>query len=208
MSELAYPLTWPAGWPRTPRHQREHGAFDGTLDRIRVALLKEINLIVLGVAQARYYTIKSQIVISSNMPLRRDGEIHAGAREPDDPGVAVYFERKKIRVCLACDKFDRVWKNLRAIQKTVEAMRGIERWGSSQLLDRAFTGFAALEHRTGPSCWETLGLDAPALDEIQVIAAFREQAKAVHPDVPGGSEDAFRELNAAKDIALATLRGR
>ena len=89
-------------------------------------------------------------VISTNRPVRRDGLPYASAREPDDPGVAVYFEREGDRVCFACDQYDRVWKNMRAIQKTIEAMRGIERWGSKEMLDRAFTGFTALPPPDAP----------------------------------------------------------
>lgn len=90
------------------------------------------------------------VVVSTNKPVRRDGGIYVGAKEPTDPGVAVYFERDNNRVCFACDQYDRVWKNMRAIAKTIEAMRGIERWGSKEMLDRAFTGFAALPPPDAP----------------------------------------------------------
>jgi hypothetical protein len=121
-----------------------------------------------------------------------------------DPGVAVYFKRKGVEVCFACDKYDAVWKNMRAIQRTVEALRGIERWGSSTLLERAFTGFTALPEKTGPSCWDTLGI-APTNDEGAIVAAWRGKAKEAHADV-GGSHEAMVALNEAKDIALATAR--
>lgn len=207
MSETidAYPLQWPAGWQRTPETAREWGSFKGTLDAIRRELLNEIDAIALG-RDARTRTIRNYVVISTNFPLRRDGEIHAGAKEPTDPGVAVYFKRKGKQVCLACDKYDRVWKNMRAISKSIEAMRGIERWGSSQLLDRAFTGFAALPEKTGPGFRDVLGIPASQpLSEVVVMARFREQAKTAHPDA-GGSHEAFAALSQAKDIALATLR--
>jgi len=206
MSEqLAYPLHWPAGWRRTPAAERQRGTFDGTMDRIRRELLAEIDRIALGPV-ARTRTMSDYVVISTNMPLRRDGAPRADVRAPDDPGVAVYFKRKGQPVCFACDKYDAVWKNLRGIQKTIEAMRGIERWGSSQLLERAFTGFAALPEATGPDCWETLGVTSAA-NEAEIMAAFRAKAKTAHPDA-GGSHDAFAALSQAKDIALATLRSR
>lgn len=202
----AFPLAWPAGFPRTPAYQREAGQFKGTLDRVRRELLDEVNAIVLG-ADARHFTIRNHVVISTNMPVRNDGGIYASAREPADPGVAVYFTRKKVRVCLACDKYDRVWKNLRALQKSIEAMRGIERWGSTQLLDRAFTGFAALPEKTGPGFREILGILPDAvLTEETILAAFRAKAKTTHPDA-GGSHEAFAQLSQAKDIALATVKG-
>lgn len=201
--QLAYPLHWPAGWPRTPAIQRERGSFDGTQDRVRRELLAEIDRIALG-ADSRRFTISEHVVLSTNQPLRRDGQPSAAHGEPADPGVAVYFTRKKKPVCFACDKFDRVWKNMRAIQKTIEALRGIERWGSSQLLDRAFTGFAALPHKTGPSCWELLGVE-PEADEATILTAWRKKAQSAHPDA-GGTHTAMAALNEAKDIALATAR--
>jgi len=205
-NQSAYPLSWPSGWKRTPGYSRIWGAFDGTLDQVRTALLKEIDLLALGNLESRTRTVRNSVVISTNMPLRRDGEVNASAREPVDPGVAVYFTRNKKPVCLACDKYDRVWKNMRAIQKTIEALRGIERWGSSQLLDRAFEGFTALPERTGPSCWDILGIP-PGSNEEQIVTAWRSKAKEHHPD-SGGSHDAMSALNAAKDIAIATARNQ
>jgi hypothetical protein len=201
----AYPLQWPPGWQRTPGTAREGGCFKGTLDAIRRELLIEIDAIVLG-RQARTHTIRDYVVVSTNFPLRRDGEIHAGAREPDDPGVAVYFKRKGKPVCLACDKYDRVWKNMRAIQKSIEAMRGIERWGSSQLLDRAFTGFAALPQQTQPKWFEIL--DVEETDDLPTIeAARRTLVKHYHPD--GSEPDAvrFAQVSEAYRIALEIRKG-
>jgi hypothetical protein len=90
------------------------------------------------------------VVVSTNKRIRRDGGVYAGEKEPADPGVAVYFDREGDRVCFACDQYDRVWKNMRAITKTIEAMRGIERWGAKQMLDQAFQGFAALPPPDAP----------------------------------------------------------
>ncbi|HEX3818616.1 MAG TPA: J domain-containing protein [Chthoniobacterales bacterium] len=199
--QSAFPLCWPAGWKRSTF--REHGQFDGTPDKVRRDLLQEIDRIALG-KRAVTHTIRAFVVVSTDVPLRKDGEPHANFR-PNDPGVAVYFKRNERPVCLACDKYDAVWKNMRAIAKTIEALRGIERWGSSQLLDRAFEGFTALPEKTGPSCWDVLGLDASSATETEVTAAYREKAKDAHPD-QGGSSEAFNELTQAKDIALATLR--
>lgn len=207
MRQDAYPLQWPAGWPRTPRVHRVWGQFEGTLDRIRRELYLEIDRIALG-KDARLRTVRSLVVISTNMPLRKDGEFFASAKPPEDPGVAVYFTRKGQPLCFACDKYDAVWKNLRAIQLTIAAMRGIERWGSSQLLERAFTGFTALPEKSHASVWETLGLDAETATEASVLAAWREKAKGCHPDAVSGKEKEWHELDTCKNIALATVRER
>ncbi len=201
----AFPLQWPAGWQRTPATSREWGSFKGTLDSIRRELLNEIDAIALG-RDARTRTIRNYVVISTNFPLRRDGEIHAGAKEPTDPGVAVYFKRKGKQVCLASDKYDRVWKNMRAISKSIEAMRGIERWGSSQLLDRAFTGFAALPEQTQPKWFEILGVNET--DDVATIeAARRTCVKRYHPDGTEPDPVKFHQMSEAYRIAME-LRGK
>jgi len=167
-------------------------------------MLQEIDRLVLGPQAARRTLRRDLVIISTNAPLRKDGEPRADYK-PTDPGVAVYFTRNKQPVCFACDKYDEIWKNMRAIQKTIEALRGIERWGSSQMMERAFSGFTALPERTGPSCWEILGIE-PLATESEIIAAWRDKAKSAHPDA-GGNHDAMAALNQAKDIALATIKG-
>jgi hypothetical protein len=195
---LAFPLTWPEGWPRTSLHQRDRGSFKGTLDMIRRELVVEVNRIALG-SSARTQCL-SYVLISTNLPLRNDGYPRANAPDPTDPGVAVYFKRKGKDVVFACDKYDKVWKNMRAISKTIEALRGVERWGSSQLLDRAFTGFARLAEKTQESCWEVLGIP-PSSNEQQIMDAYRRKAREAHPDT-GGSPEAFDLVVKAKDMAL------
>lgn len=198
----AYPLCWPDGWPRVPHYSRDRGTFEGIPDQVRKALLMEIDRLILGKGAARH-TMRESVILSTNIPLRRDGEPMAGRNEPIDPGVAVYFERDGKRLCFACDKYDRVWKNMRAIQKTIEALRGIERWGSSDMLDRAFTGFAALPAPGVRNWWEVLGVERNASpDEIK--ARYRALAKLQHPDA-GGSSSLMAEINSAYQDALSRV---
>ena len=84
MSE-AFPLYWPEGWPRTSTWQRQNDTkFKGvTFGRARDDLLAEIKR--LGGAQ---------VILSTNVALRLDGLPYADRRNPEDPGVAVYFKRK------------------------------------------------------------------------------------------------------------------
>jgi len=205
--QSAYPLSWPISWPRTPSHQRERGSFEGTPDRVRRDMLAEIDRIALG-REARTHTIRDYIIVSTNMPLRRDGEPMASRNEPVDPGVAVYFKRKGKQMCFACDKYDRVWKNMRSIHKTIEALRGIERWGSSQMMERAFTGFAALPPPTSEqsNCWTILELPFGSTVE-QINDRYRHLSQVRHPD-RGGSHDAMAALNKARQEALAAVKGR
>jgi hypothetical protein len=94
-------------------------------------------------------------------------------------------------MCFACDRWDRIGDNIYAIAKTIEALRGIERWRSGSMVEQAFTGFVALPAPKSP--WEVIGVQHGASwDEIE--AAFRAKAKRLHSDT-GGSDAAMAELN-------------
>lgn len=185
----AYPLAWPQGWPRTKSPQRSR--FEVSFERARQELTSEI-----GRLGGRY------LVISTNVELRRDGNPYASAKRPDDSGVAVYFERNGKQMVFACDKWDLVKDNLRAIQKTIEAVRGIERWGASDMMERAFSAFEALPPPM--QWWQVLGV-SPKASADEIDQAFRRKARLAHPDV-GGSNAAMAELNKARAEALQSRR--
>ena len=197
--ERTYPLLWPQGRPRTPSHNITYSRFDVTPSQAQREMIEEINR--LG---------GRQIVISTDQRVKRDGTLYARDlnRTPDDPGVAVYFERKGERVCFCCDRYMRIWENMRAIGKTIEAMRGIERWGSTEMLDRAFTGFAALpapSSENHPHWSDVLGVSMTA-DAVTVEQAYRKKAKTAHPD-HGGSAEEMTVLNRAREEALEAING-
>ncbi len=188
----AFPLQWPEGRARTSAHQRQHAKFECTLAKARDGLGAEI------VRLGGHYP-----VISSNLELRLDGLPRGNQSQPDDPAVAVYFEYKGKGMCFACDRWHRVEHNIRAIEKTIEAMRGIERWGTGEMLDRAINAFQAI---AGPEAktWRTvLGLTGrPHPDEVR--ARWKELAARHHPD-KGGDPSRMAEINAARDEALREL---
>lgn len=196
-----YPLEWPVGEPRTPSHQRAWGQFRVSLAVARDHLLHELEL--LGARD---------VIISSNVPTRLDGLPHASwSGRVADPGVAVYWTMRKdgkaTPFVVACDSYNRVEKNMRAIGKTIEALRAIERHGTRQLRDRAFQGFAQLPAQASPARWrDVLGFSASeTVSEDDVDRAFRARAKVCHPDL-GGSDSAMAELNAARTAALLEVR--
>ncbi|OWK35489.1 DnaJ-class molecular chaperone with C-terminal Zn finger domain [Fimbriiglobus ruber] len=112
--------------------------------------------------------------------------------------MAVYFTHKGQQMCFCCDRWDSVADNVQAIRKTIEALRGIERWGTGDMVQQAFTGFVALPSN---SPWDVLGLKAGA-NRSEVEVAYREKAKSCHPDRPGGSHEQMARLNAARDVLL------
>lgn len=204
----AFPLCWLLGQKRSA--VRVPGSFEGTPGKILSELYAEIDRLVLG-ERARNWTLRYDVVISTNARRLKSGELGAAEMQwhHDDPGVAVYFYRKDKPTCIACDRYDRIWKNLRAVQRTIEAMRAIERYGGTGLLDQAFRGFEALPAPgdVRARTWrEVFGFDhvrAVTLDEIE--SRYRKLCKERHPDVPGGSHDAFTELNTARDQALKEI---
>lgn len=159
----AYPLHWPPWRPRTPDPDRKRAAFNKKSSERQTRgdgssyYLTRTNSVTLAVACQRLlreisaFTVSGRswvinpatVIVSSNVPVRRDGLPYSNAREPDDPGVAVYFEMKGQKHCLTCDKWDRVADNLNAIAKHIEAMRGQLRWGVADVA-AMFAGFKAL----------------------------------------------------------------
>ena len=183
----AYPLTWPAGRPRTQYPKRSN--FDTTLGVAIKDVQHEVRL--LG---------GSELIISSNFSVKANGMPYANQRRlKEDNGVVVYFMLKKKPMCFACDRWDRFEDNLRAIAKAIDALRGISRWGTGDMVEQAFTGFTALPAPT--SWWQTLELDGPDVSRDDIQRAWRSLASRHHPD-NGGDTNKMADINRARDLGL------
>lgn len=200
----AHPLTWPDGWKRTPSHRRESGRF-GKKERDRAFQPLSINDGVQRVLLEleRIGVTRDDLVISTNVPTRMDGLPRSDKAAPSDPGVSVWWESKKGRRVMAIDRYSSVADNLAAIAATLEAMRAIERHGSAEVLERAYTGFTALEHdarspktRTWREILFPNGVPADVSLDL-VKRHYRSLAAIAHPDKQGGSHEAMTELNTA-----------
>lgn len=189
----AFPLHWPEGRPKTKA--RTDSAFSVKPSQAFDEMLDEL---------ARFGA--ASVVVSSNIPLRRDGTPYRDglAELLDDPGIAIYFTKRKRQICLPCDTYRRPWENCRAIGKAVEALRAMERHGAHQILDQAFSGFMALPAPGDPAdasnraWWVVLGVAHDANTE-EISNAYKARARAA-----GG---ASVELNAAK-VAGFAARGK
>jgi hypothetical protein len=170
-----YPLHWPDGQKRTPLYQRKASSFKATLAVARDGILHQIKL--LGGRNA---------IISSNLRLREDGLPYAQQPKTDDMGIAVYFVYRDKPTAFACDQYRTIADNMRAIEKTIEALRGIERWGSSTMMEQAFRGFTALEHKPEERWWEVLGVSELS-SHVDVEVAYRTARSRAHPDNGGDS---------------------
>lgn len=185
----SYPLQWPVGRNRTPERERHIGLNKMHGNRIRQLLNSELRK--MGV---------TNIIVSSNAAIRRDGQPYTNQRV-DDPGVVLYFTRKGQDIAISCDAWHTVDANLRAIGLTVKAIRGMERWGTEEMIDRAFTGFAALPANVivTPNItreWFEVLEVSPSAGADVIRAAYKAKLHIVHPD-KGGSAAAFEELQRA-----------
>jgi hypothetical protein len=180
----AYPLQWPDGWPRTKKTKRARSNFKCTFAKSRDGIIHQLKLMSVP---------DWKLIISGNIALRRDGLPYANQAEPEDVGMAVYWTtRDNQRNVMACDRWDRTRDNLRAIEKTLEAMRGMDRWGSTEVVKRAFDGFKALPPAlTG---WRAVLGDCKSFDEAN--RAWKKQAFDNHPD-RGGTDAAMYKINTA-----------
>ncbi len=210
-SATAYPLAWPPGWPRTPAHQQQSGAQfvkfgyrEGTtyktsrpitFEQARKSLSDELDRID-----------AAHVVISTDLPLRRDGMPYAEAlRAKNDQGVAVYFMLKGRAMVMAQDAYSNMAANMRSLAMAIEAMRALERHGGGAMMERAFSGFTALPPATPPKrSWrEVLGFEeGEEVTAGDIGTNYKYLARKHHPDRPGGSATAMAELNAARDEAL------
>lgn len=185
----AYPLTWPTDWPRTPKYQRGAGPNQMPASRARQLLLRDLEM--MGA---------TDVVMSSNVETRRDGLPYANQKRIEDPGVVLYFRRKGQDIAIPCDRWHTVDANLRAIGLQIESIRRIERWGTEQMLDRAFTGYAALPagKSNDPDPWyEVLGVDVNASPDA-IRSAYRNLASKYHPDnQETGDEEMFKKVRQA-----------
>ena len=210
----AYPLTWPLGVPRTSYRRRSQFVNRSTGDSV-ARVRNQLKL-----ARAR------TIVISSNLPLRSDGFPRAdGPQKPGgDVGAAVYWTREERRAgkwqlvpyCMPCDRWDRIADNLYAIALSIEALRGMERWGAVSI-EQAFAGFAALPPGGGEQVippqptmdWRNiLGGSWPHLEAAELLAIAKARPRRLiadaHPDA-GGDVSRAAELNAAMEAAEQEL---
>lgn len=191
MSRDAFPLDWPGDWPRTEPEKRAAARFKASsFGRDRDWIIRQVRQLG-GV----------NIVITSDLPVRADGLPYARAAEPGDPGIAVWWRAKDgSEQVIACDRWRSYRDNAHAVALSLEALRGLDRWGSSEIVQRAFKGFAALP--PAGHDWRSVFPGCRTLDEVKLL--FRRKAAEAHPDF-GGGESEMQRLNQAYTAAKNEL---
>lgn len=155
--------------------------------------------------------------------IRLDGMLRADAR-PSHPGVRVSFQSKHGPLSYTCDNYEcwYAWQgpswqhNVRAIVKTLEALRAIDRYGATK--GEQYAGFKELPAGSGATPLggmtksEALTIlrersDIPALHNTpDLLAKAHRLARArAHPDRNGGDRTLWDQVEqAAKVLGLAS----
>lgn len=195
---LAYPLHWPGGWPRT--RYRQSAKFSKKVDNGRYQESKQLTIAdALKRLQSELDLLGARDeILSSNLQRNLDGSPKSNQAEPADRGVAIYFKLRGEPMALACDKWDRCADNIAALAAHIGALRGMERWGVGTT-KQVFAGYQALP--APEQWWNVLGVKSSATVP-EINAAFREKAASAHPD-KGGSDAAMARLIRARDDGLA-----
>ena len=193
----AYPLQWPAGWPRTEPGDRldgkqrfKRGDWRGGY---KFLSMHEATALLASETE-RIGGTPGSLIVSSNVALRLDGMPRSGQRAPDDPGVAIYFDRGGKPMEMARDAFLRPEDNVRSLTLALEGLRQMERHGGAVMVERAFAGFTALPspdmagEAPDQAWWVVLGVE-PTCTRAEAHAAFKAKAR----EASGASV----ELNAA-----------
>lgn len=219
----AYPLSWPAGWRRTPASERMRARFSRS-ERVysqsnpasswnqKRELTIADSVRRLRLELERMGVLEHTVIISTNVEVKLDGTPYSNRRAPLDPGIAVYWADPDTdaQQCMAIDLYDSVAGNLAAVAATIDAMRAIERHGGAQILKRAFQGFKALPSSTAPALNVETAADVlhvrSAVPRHEILSArecakvaYRSAAAAVHPD-RGGSTSDFQLVQEAKRV--------
>lgn len=208
MTTEAYPLSWPYGRKRTERWHRVRALFHRKRnDRYGKSDITIHEAVSFVLDQLRMIGVHDyEVIISTDLKVRLDGLPYSNQRQPDDPGASVWWRPAgaKTERVIAIDRYDRIADNIYAIGKTLEALRGIERWGGDDVQEQAFSGYAALE---GPGtsvhdrAWALGVIGAKGAEPQDVLKnLYRIALSHSHPDKPTGDHESFIAVREAGGI--------
>src|SRR5262245_49501482 len=116
-----YPLHWPAGRARTPEHRRERPRYE----------VRSVSVAIAGIERevARWASPTSRRITAWELTTNISGR----RNKPDDPGAAFWFTlagddltADAALMVLACDRFQLVEQNIRAVSLTMERLRLVD----------------------------------------------------------------------------------
>jgi hypothetical protein len=187
-------------WPGERTKYRKDSTFRATYPKTLDELENELSKI-------RAKEIIIQVEQLTRDDIRNDGWPRSGNWKNGygGPGVIVSFESPKGAMSFPCDKF-RDWQdNLRAIAKSLEALRMVDRYGVTRGNEQ-YRGWTQLGNGSGkmdrPSALRfiesLLGASVPAQANIRDVC--RKLKIIHHPDHEGGSHETFVAIGQAEEV--------
>jgi hypothetical protein len=198
----------------TPAAQRKGSQFKASWTDTVEQLERELD-------HLRATDVVMEIAVSAR-DIRKDGMLRADAR-PSHPGVRISFQSASGSLSFTCDTYEQTyawvglpsWQaNARAIVKTLEALRAVDRYGATK--GEQYAGFKALGAGTGGIALGGMTRDEAIylLDEYAdrdwALAqdgprVYRLARAGAHPDRNGGDRSAWdRVEQAAKVLGLSS----
>lgn len=194
-------LDWPDRFNRTPPEERTSypGGFEVSRRRAIDDLLSDLES--WGANEVRLETGAQHQKRNPNRPYAR--------ARPDDPGVIVYFSRQGNQYAIACDKWDNLRDNIRAIGKYVAHKRMLPKYGittaeaefeTARLPPGNPDAEAIVTDPPSPPAHEVLGVseDAP----VDVVRGAARALKARHHPDRGGDREQFKRVVDAEQQLL------
>lgn len=176
-----YPLQWPPQQKRSKDPKRARFG-NVSINKASQELFNEIRM--LGAKEP---------VISTNLKQKMRGDGFYSNQTVEDKGIAIYCKIGGENKVMACDKWDSIEHNIWALVLSIQAIRGLERWGGSEFLDGLFTGFKAL-----PPGGTSVEVDYfVGVNDIETLKVkYHKLAFDLHPDRPTGSHEKFVAMQA------------
>lgn len=196
-------------WLR-PETQRTGSQFDSTWSATLDLLGREVDKL-----RGRDLVIEIDV---REQDIRNDGMLRANAR-PSSSAVVVAFESKHGPMLYRSDRYATTygvpgWQhNVRAVAKTLEALRAVDRYGATET-GQQYAGFkaigggatampAAATLSVAEARARVLALAGEAVwppDPEDVRLFVKRARRAAHPDLNGGDHEDWRALEAALKV--------
>lgn len=197
---------WPDGmtvapireWPGTLTLRRQRSNFSASWS----ATLSLLN------AELRHLGARDRELLVAIRPedFRLDGKPRANAKQ-QHPGVILSFDAKVGHLSYAVDTFDRWQDNVRGIAKSLEALRMVDRYGTTKHGEQ-HRGFLAIESTAAPAGWATADVALGYLIDIAYrvetftrhddpVRILRVAKRVTHPDT-GGDPAEFQRVMLAE----------
>ncbi len=185
-------VPWPAG--RAETADRKNGPFQTNMANACDRIEKQVEMF----SRSTWRTTELWIYADADSGAK--GRFLSNQRGIRDPKVAVSFDLDGTQYNIVADRYFEPWQNLAGIASYIEAIRAQERNGIFTAQEM-MASFAALPAPPRKRDWfEVLAVSPSAPREV-IDASYKALAKKLHPDVQGGSTEAFQELQGAYEDA-------